>query len=82
MCASELQDGKRYQGCPALYSKPERRGILPVTVRGSATEKADFARKVWWYFKGVFGGIVGIVLQRILFDAIICRIRKIKTSHF
>jgi len=22
------------------------------------------------------------VLQRILFDAIICRIRKIKTSHF
>ena len=60
MCASELQDGKRYQGCPALYSKPERRGILPVTVRGSATEKADFARKVWWYFKGVFGGIVGI----------------------
>lgn len=44
----------------ALYSKPERRGILPVTVRGSATEKADFARKVWWYFKGVFGGIVGI----------------------
>ena len=23
-----------------------------------------------------------IVLQRILFDAIICRIRKIKTSHF
>lgn len=38
----------------------ERRGILPVTVRGSATEKADFARKVWWYFKGVFGGIVGI----------------------
>jgi hypothetical protein len=54
------KEGKRYQGCPALYSKPERRGILPVTVRGSATEKADFARKVWWYFKGVFGGIVGI----------------------
>ena len=23
-----------------------------------------------------------VVLQRILFDAIICRIRKIKTSHF
>ena len=43
-----------------LYPKPERRGILPVTVRGSATGKADFARKVWWYFKGVFGGIVGI----------------------
>lgn len=60
MYASELQDGKRHQGCPALYPKPERRGILPVTVRGSATEKADFARKVWWYFKGVFGGIVGI----------------------
>ena len=24
----------------------------------------------------------GILLQRILFDAIICRIRKIKISHF
>lgn len=46
MCASELQDGKRYQGCPALYPKPKRRGILPVTVCGSATGKVDFARKV------------------------------------
>ena len=60
MCASELQDGKRYQGCPALYSKPERRGILPVTVRGSATITANLRRNVWWYFLGVFGGIGGI----------------------
>ena len=60
MCASKLQDGKRHQGYPALYPKPERRGILPVTVRGSATEIADLARKVWWYFNGVFGGSVGI----------------------
>ena len=45
MCASKLQDGKRHQGYPALYPKPERRGILPVTVRGSATEKADFHEK-------------------------------------
>ena len=60
MCASKLQDGKRHQGYPALYPKPERRGILPVTVRGSATEIADLARKVWSYFKGVFGGSVGI----------------------
>ena len=27
-------------------------------------------------------GSILCVLQRILFDAIICRIRKIKTSHF
>lgn len=40
---------QRYQGCPALYSKPERRGILPVTVRGSATEKQILHEK--------FGGI-------------------------
>lgn len=46
MCTSELQDDKRYQGCPALYPKPKRRGILPVTVRGSATGKVDFVRKV------------------------------------
>ena len=26
--------------------------------------------------------ILTLLLQRILFDAIICRIRKIKTSHF
>ncbi|EDN78407.1 hypothetical protein RUMGNA_01144 [Mediterraneibacter gnavus ATCC 29149] len=31
-----------------------------------STEKIDFLK----------------LLQRILFDAIICRIRKIKTSHF
>ncbi len=62
MCAlPKLQDGKRHQGCPAFYQKPERRGILPVTVRGSATENSRFyARNVWWYFWGVFGGIGGI----------------------
>ena len=26
--------------------------------------------------------VLDLLLQRILFDAIICRIRKIKTSHF
>lgn len=61
MCAlPSCKMAKDIKDVQHFYSKPERRGILPVTVRGSATEKADFARKVWWYFKGVFGGIVGI----------------------
>lgn len=60
MCASELQDGKRHQGCPAFYQKSEGCGILPVNTRGSATITASLQRNVWWYFSGIFSGIVGI----------------------
>lgn len=60
MCASELQDGKRHQGCPAFYQKSEGCGILPVNTRGFATITASLRRNVWWYFWGVFGGIGGI----------------------
>ena len=60
MCASKLQDGKRHQGYPALYPKPEECGILPVNACGSVTITANLRRNVWWYFLGVFGGIGGI----------------------
>ena len=35
-------------------------GILPVNTRGSATITASLQRNVWWYFSGIFSGIVGI----------------------
>ncbi|GAB5614942.1 hypothetical protein JCM37172_20500 [Faecalimonas hominis] len=60
MRTSEVQDGKRHQGCPAFYQKPEECGILPVNTRGFATITASLRRNVWWYFWGVFGGIGGI----------------------
>ena len=39
-------------------------------------------RKKFVELNGCVPHNVTILLQRILFDAIICRIRKIKTSHF
>ena len=42
--------------------------------------KREFSKLIGFLIIAIIA--VGLVLQRILFDAIICRIRKIKTSHF
>ena len=49
VCASELQDGKKTSRMSSTLFETGRRGILPVTVRGSATEKQILHEK--------FGGI-------------------------